>query len=74
MEQSQITHKTISIKTKFLIAVHPTMLIIIIIVLITIELYRYRFLTIIPIPSGTNDSNSRYRLCGQLWHRLWEVN
>src|SRR6218665_4169869 len=29
-----------------------------------LELYQYRFLPIIPIPSGTDDSNTRYRLCG----------
>ena len=39
----------------------------------THELYRYRFLPIIPILSGTDDSNSRYRLCGRLRHRLWEA-
>src|SRR6218665_1630346 len=31
-----------------------------------LELYQYRFFPIIPIPNGTDDSNSRYRLCGRL--------
>jgi len=39
-----------------------------------LELYRYPFLPIIPIPSGTDDWNSRYRLCGRLWHLLWEAD